>query len=329
MNILPFESRDFEVIVKKKSETSNSHGCIPEERSVEDLLNFGIVNIDKPPGVTSHQISSFVKSILCVKKAGHSGTLDPGVTGCLPVAFGDATRVVQLLLTAGKEYVCLMHVHKIFSREKLDSTISKFVGKLSQLPPVRSAVKRAYRTRSVYYIEVLDVNNRDRDVLFRVGCQAGTYIRKLVSDMGNSFGGAHMSELRRTKAGPFTEDSLVSLHDLKDAFHYFKKEGNEKFLRKLVLPFEKAVDHIPKIYVVDSAIDSLCHGFNLNIPGISMFDSDIKKKDIVAVMSLKKELVCYGSSVADADFLKSATTGLAVKVEKVFMKRGTYPSFKK
>jgi len=324
--MLPFENREFDVVVKKDVSTSFDYGCVPEERSIEDFLDLGVVNVDKPGGPTSHEVSSFVKSILGVKKAGHAGTLDPGVTGCLPVAFSSATRIVQVLLNAGKEYVCLMHVHSGFTREKLDEVFSKFTGEISQLPPVKSAVKRAVRKRTVYYLDVLDV--RDRDVLFRVGCQAGTYIRKLVSDMGRSLGGAHMAELRRTKAGPFGEGSLVTLQDLKDAFHYFKEEGSEKFLRKVVLPFESAVSFIPKVYVLDSAVDSLCHGFNLKLPGVVKFDSDIVKGSVVAVMTLKGELIGYGSAVCDSNSLLGGS-GVAVRIEKVFMRRGLYPRFKK
>lgn len=325
---LPFEDREFDVVVKKDVETSPNFGCLPEERPIKEFLDLGIVNIDKPAGPTSHEVSSFVKGILGYKKAGHAGTLDPGVTGCLPIAFGSATRIVQLLLGAGKEYVCLMHVHKSFDREKLEKVFSKFVGEISQLPPVKSAVKRAVRKRSIYYLEILDVRERDRDVLFRVGCQAGTYIRKLVSDMGELLGGAHMAELRRTKAGPFSENSLVPLQDLKDAFYYYKEEGNEKFLRKVVLPFESVVSFIPKVYVLDSAVDSLCHGFNLKLPGVAKFDSDIKKGGVVAVMSLKGELIGYGVSVCNSNGFLS-NSGIAVKIEKVFMKRGLYPKFKK
>jgi len=327
-NLLPFEKHKKEILIRKKAETSDKFGCIPENRSAKELINYGIVNIDKPSGPTSHQVSDYVQKILKISKAGHSGTLDPGVTGVLPLALGRATRVVQLLLTAGKEYVALMHVHKDVSKDKIIQTCSEFVGKIQQIPPIKSSVKRRKRQRSIYYINILEIN--ERDVLFKVGCEAGTYIRKLIHDIGKKLGcGAHMAELRRTKAGPFNEiTNLVTMQDLTDAFYYFNEEDNEKYIRYCIQPIEKAVGHLAKIYVLDSAVDSLCHGANLNLPGISELDSGIEKEDIVAIMTLKKELVGYGAAkMSSNDML--GEKGLAVKIDKVFMLPGTYPKIEK
>ncbi|MBR9700767.1 RNA-guided pseudouridylation complex pseudouridine synthase subunit Cbf5 [Candidatus Woesearchaeota archaeon] len=177
MGNLPFERRDVKVIEKTKAKTSNKFGKKPSERSVKELLERGIVVIDKPPGPTSHQVSAYVQKILKIPKSGHSGTLDPGVTGVLPVALNKGTRIVQSLLTAGKEYICLMHLHKEVPREQLDEVLKQFIGKIKQLPPIKSAVKRRWRYRKIYYLELLDVQGQE--ILFRVGCQAGTYIRKL------------------------------------------------------------------------------------------------------------------------------------------------------
>jgi H/ACA ribonucleoprotein complex subunit 4 len=327
-DLLPFEKLKREVIVKKKVETSDNFGCRPEERSIKEMINYGVVNIDKPSGPTSHQVSDYVQKILDIKKAGHSGTLDPGVTGVLPLALGRATRIVQVLLRAGKEYIALMHIHKDFPENKIREICNQFVGKISQIPPIKSAVKRRKRERNVYYIDIIDISGRD--ILFKVGCEAGTYIRKLIHDIGKKLGcGAHMVELRRTKAGPFNEKTnLVTLHDLRDAFYYYKEEQNEKYLKYCIQPVEKAVGHLPKIYVLDSAVDSLCHGANLNLPGISKLDSEIEREDTVAVMSLKNELICYGfARMSSKEML--GEKGLAVKTEKVFMLPGTYPRIEK
>jgi H/ACA ribonucleoprotein complex subunit 4 len=245
------------------------------------------------------------------------------VTGVLPVALGKATRIVEVLLTAGKEYVCLMQLHKDIEKERLEKVCSSFVGKIKQLPPVKSAVARRVRERTVYYFELLDIEKRY--VLFRVGCQAGTYIRKLVSDIGTKIGGAHMVELRRTKAGPFKEENAFTLHDVMDSYHYYKEEGNEKYIRNVILPIEAAVAHLPKVWIADGAIDSLCHGTSLKMPGISKFESGIKKGDIVAVMTLKNELVCYGTAAADSGKIERSSTGVAIKPDAVFMETGTYP----
>ncbi|MBN1156755.1 RNA-guided pseudouridylation complex pseudouridine synthase subunit Cbf5 [Candidatus Woesearchaeota archaeon] len=326
--LLPFEKIKRTILVRKDAETSDKFGINPEHIPTEQLVNYGIVNIDKPAGPSSHQISAYVQSILGINKSGHSGTLDPKVTGCLPVAIGRATRVVQTLLTAGKEYVCLMHLHQDVDEGKLRGIMERFTGRIKQLPPVKSAVKRQHRFRNIYYIEILD--RVEKDVLFRAGCQAGTYIRKLVHDMGQGLGcGAHMAELRRTKAGPFNEDTLCTLQELTDAFYYYKEEGNDKYLRHLIKPVEFAVQHLPKVYVLDTTVESLCHGAMLAVPGISKVDTEIQKDETVAVMTLKKELICLGTARMISKQMAAEKSGIAVKTEKVFMHPGTYPRVEK
>jgi len=325
---LPFEEIKRNVLVRRRSVTSSKFGCEPDKRHIKELINYGIVNIDKPPGPTSHQVSAYLQKILNISKAGHSGTLDPGVTGVLPIATGRATRIVQTLLKAGKEYVGLMHIHKEIPEHKVYQICNEFVGKIMQMPPIKSAVKRRLRERQVYYFDIIEIEGKD--VLFKVGCQAGTYIRKLVHDIGQKLGcGAHMAELRRTKVGPFNENiNLITLQDLTDAFYYYKEENNEKYLRYCIQPIENAVKHLPKVYVLDSAVDSLCHGANLNLPGISKLDSGINIQDIVAIMTLKGELICYGIAKLDSEEMLDEK-GFAVKTEKVFMLPGTYPMIEK
>ena len=323
--LLPFEKLSRQIVVKKESVTDDRYGCRPADRAAGELISSGIVNVDKPAGPSSHQVSAYVKQILGIKKSGHGGTLDPNVVGILPVALGSATRIVQVLLTAGKEYVCLMQVHKEVDEKKLKEICDGFVGKITQIPPVKSSVVRRKRERTIYYFEILEI--KGKYVLFRVGCQAGTYIRKLVSDVGSMIGGAHMVELRRTKAGPFNEGNLSTLHDLMDAFHYHKN-GSAESLKKVILPVEAAVAHLPKVWIADSAVDSLCHGTSLKMPGISRFETGIKSGDVVAVMTLKDELVCYGESVTSSEKMESLHEGIAVKPDAVFMKTGTYPERK-
>jgi H/ACA ribonucleoprotein complex subunit 4 len=319
----PYQLIKREVLMREDAPTDPKSGCEPAKRSIAQLLNTGIVYIDKPSGPTSHQISGYVKEILDVPKAGHSGTLDPKVTGVLPVTVGGATKGVQLLIKAGKEYVAIMHLHKEIEEVELRKAFEEFLGKIEQLPPIRSSVKRQLRTRSVYYYNILEISGND--VMFKVGCEAGTYIRKLIHDIGKRLGcGAHMVDLRRTRVGPIGEEHLVTLQDLKDAVHYYKTEQNDKYLRYCIKPLEVAIDHIPKIWAHDTAVDSVCHGAQLNIPGICKLESGIEKDDIVAVLTLKGERVCYGFAMADTKTMMGER-GSAVKTEKVFMEPGTYP----
>jgi len=326
MNKLLFEDKR-EVFVKNEAKTSEDHGCYPKNRSTKELIEYGVVNLNKPSGPTSHQVSDYVKRILNIDKAGHSGTLDPGVTGVLPTALGRATRIVEYLLKSGKEYICLMHLHKKVDEDKIRDTFKEFIGKIMQLPPIKSAVKRQLREREIYYVEILEIKNQD--VLFKVGCQAGTYIRKYVHDFGQRLGiGAHMVQLIRTKVGHFTDKNWITLHNLKDAYEFYK-EGDESYLKKCILPIEKAIEYFPKIWVLDTTVDSLCHGASLSVPGIAKFHSSIKDDDLVAVMTLKDELVCIGKAFMDSEQINKNNKGLAVKTEKVFMLPDTYPRFKR
>jgi H/ACA ribonucleoprotein complex subunit 4 len=321
--LLPFEKIKLNVLVKKESPNSSKYGCKPSDRIAEELINYGIVNINKPKGPTSHEVSAFVQRILNIKKSGHSGTLDPRVTGVLPVALGRATKVVQYLLTAGKEYVAVMHLHKDVEEEKLKEVIIKFTGTINQLPPVKSAVKRQIRPRNIYYIEIMERDGKD--VLMKIGCEAGTYIRKLLHDIGKSLGcGAHMAELIRTKAASFNDKEMWSLQDLADAFAYYK-QGNEKFLRKVILPIEEAVNHLKKIWVCDSAINSICHGANLKVPGVSKLNDKIESEEDVAIFSLKDELVAVGTAKMGSNSIMKKDKGIVIKVNQVFMIPGTYP----
>ncbi len=315
-----------EVLVKdEKAETNPKWGFPPEKRPIEMHMQFGIINLDKPPGPTSHEVVAWIKRLFNLSKAGHGGTLDPKVSGVLPIALERATRVVQALLPAGKEYVALMHLHGDVPEDKILAVMKEFEGEIIQRPPLRSAVKRRLRTRKVYYIEILEIDGKD--VLFRVGVEAGTYIRSLIHHIGLALGvGAHMAELRRTRSGPFKEDeTLVTLHDLIDYYHFWKEDGIEEYFRKTIQPMEKAVEHLPKVWIRDSAVAAITYGADLAAPGIVKVHKDIKKDDLVAVMTLKDELVALGKALMTSGEMLQRSKGIAVDVDKVFMPRDWYP----
>ena len=314
-----------DLLIKAEGETDPNYLNFPNERPIEDHIKKGIVNLDKPSGPTSHEIDSWVKRILGVEKTGHGGTLDPKVTGVLPIGIDYATRAIQMLLGADKEYVCLMHLHEEISETEIRNILKEFQGKIFQTPPLKSAVKREMRVRSIYYVNVLEIDGQD--VLFKIGCEGGTYIRKYCHDVGEALGiGAHMAELRRTKSGPFGEDeTLTTLQDLTDAYHIWKEEGDESLIRDCILPMELAVKHLPKIIIRDSAVDALCHGADLAAGGIISLDDNIKKDSTVAIMTLKGELVAAGESLKTSKEIYKANKGIVIDVKKVFMEPGTYP----
>ncbi|MDH7517121.1 MAG: RNA-guided pseudouridylation complex pseudouridine synthase subunit Cbf5 [Candidatus Thermoplasmatota archaeon] len=312
-------------LIKIQVKTNPNYGKAPSERSVKELLEKGMINLDKPCGPTSHQVVAWVKDILGVDRVGHGGTLDPNATGVLPVGVGDGARVLQVVLLSGKEYVGIMTLHKNVDKKKLMDVTNGFVGEVSQVPPVRSAVKRVRRKRRIYYFDILEV--KDRDVLFCVGCEAGTYVRTLCVDVGKKLGcGAHLSELRRTRAGGLFEKDSVILQDVKDAFVFWKEEQNEESIRSVVLPMERLLDHIPKIVIRDSAVDAICHGASLAVPGVVEVDSDILKGDLVAVLTLKGEGVALMNCLMSTEEIMKKDTGVCASPERVLMNKGTYPS---
>jgi len=243
----------------------------------------------------------------------------------LPIALERARRIVQVLLKAGKEYICLMHLHENIDENLIKKTAEEFVGKIKQLPPIRSAVKRQLRIREIYYLDILEI--QDKDVLFKIGCEAGFYVRKFCHDFGLKLKtNAHMAELIRTKAGPFTDKTWHSLHDLKDSYEFYKK-GEEDYIREIILPIEKAIEHLPKIWVLDSCVCSLTHGADLSVPGISKYNN-FNKDELIAVMTLKDELIAIGNSLIDYEDLTKLDYGKVVDINKVFMNPELYPRFK-
>lgn len=312
--------------LQKITATTNPHyGRDPYIIEFPARFNHGCLILDKPRGPTSHQVVAWIKQILNIEKAGHGGTLDPAVSGVLPIALGSATNALQVLLTAGKEYVGIMKLHKPVPPNIIKKVCSDFVGDIKQIPPVRSAVKRVRRQRSIYYLDILEI--QDREVLFRVGCEAGTYIRTLCVDIGKKLKtGAHLEELRRTRVGCLTEDSAVTLHQLKDAYIDFTENNDQTGLKKLIHPIEYFFTHLPKIIIRDSAVDALCHGANLAVPGIVELDGDIKKGEYAAVFSLKNEIVALVQTTMSTEEMLKRDTGVCATLSRVLMNKGTYPS---
>ncbi len=313
------------VLIKRTGKTDPSNGIPPAQRTLEMHLRLGAINLDKTSGPTSHEVAAWVKRILEIEKAGHSGTLDPKVTGILPVLLGDATRVMDTLLLAGKEYVCLMYIHKPQPKKRIMEVCNEFVGPIFQKPPLKSSVVKELRIRTIYYLDVLEIE--EQHVLMRVGCQAGTYIRKLCFDIGLALGtGANMEELRRSKAGPFREDeTLVTLHQLKDAYVSWKETGDESGLRRTILPVEMALKHLPHLVIADNAVDAICHGAPLAAPGLLRLETDINKGDNVALFTLKGEAVAVARAELTSQEMLASKTGIVAATERVIMEPGTYP----
>ncbi|MGQ9780906.1 MAG: RNA-guided pseudouridylation complex pseudouridine synthase subunit Cbf5 [Nitrososphaeria archaeon] len=314
-----------DMVILSDDKTDDKYGYYPDKRPIGIYLDYGFIPLDKPRGPSSHEVVAWVRKMLQKEKAGHSGTLDPGVSGLLPIALGNATKALGLFLLGPKEYVSVVRIHSDVPQKEINRVLSEFTGPIYQRPPQKSSVKRVIRPRTIYEIEVLE--KRGRLMLVRVKCEAGTYIRKLVYDIGEVLGvGATMVELRRTKVFNLSEDQgLVTLHELSASVHRWKEVGDESGLRSLVQPIENVIGHFKKIIVRDSAIDALCHGAQLAIPGIVSFSADIAEDDLIVVLSLKGELVALGKAMLNSDALEENSKGIAAKTERVIMAAGTYP----
>lgn len=306
-----YKQNNEEWLIRSLQLTNSEYGKYPGSRSSAELIESGILILDKWQGPTSHDVTAIVKKTLGIKLAGHSGTLDPGVSGVLVIALGNATKIMPALAGLEKEYVGVIHFHKDVTDEQIENAIKGVTGKISQMPPKKSAVARRERQRDVYSFEILD--RVERDVAFRVRCQAGTYIRVLCHEIGKSTGGAHMKELRRTKVGRFDESLCVKIEQLM---------GTKDF-KGIILPLEAGIEHIKKIIIKDSAVFAVSNGSPLYTTGISRIQNGIEKGNIVAVLTLKGELVAIGKAeMTSLEMLKKK--GMAAKIDRVVLK-GVYP----
>jgi H/ACA ribonucleoprotein complex subunit 4 len=313
MRYLPFERRKPKILVRDKVKISKF-----KPRSANELLAGGIVNLDKPAPSFSRAAGRKVKGILEVWKAGHAGTLDPAVTGVLPIFLAKATKLSGILTNAGKEYRCWLRIHEDVSDAKVRSAIKKFTGKIQQLPPRISAVKRVVREREVYYVRWIKRERNTIEVI--IGCQAGTYIRKWCHDIGEHLGtGAHMAKLIRTKAGPFKLKDTITLDKVKANYIAYRKDPKDKLIQEIIQPMESSVYFLPKVWVDDDVLPRLVHGSPVFAPGILQVEDDIKKGDLVVCMTTKNRLASVGYAELTSKQMIKAKTGMAVKTDVVML----------
>ena len=305
--------------------TNEKFGTYYDKRNVEQLLNYGLIILDKPPGPTSHEVVAWTKRILKIPKIGHSGTLDPQVTGVLPLGLGEATKALGVLLLGPKEYQAVGRLHSLTSKERLDDVLKQFQGEIFQKPPQRSSVVRKTRIRKIYEMELLE--QKERLLLLRVLCEAGTYIRKLLYDIGEVLGpGATMIELRRSRVHQFDESQkLVTLHELSDAFSHWEEKKDDSKLLKFIQPIEHALSEVKSVVIRDSAVDALCHGAQLAIPGILEISPILKKGELVAIYTQKGEIVALAEALMSNYEIKDSVKGQAFQTKRIIMAPSTYP----
>jgi len=292
--------------------------------TVEELLNRGVINLDKPAGPTSHQVVSWIKDMLGVKRTGHSGTLDPGVSGVLPVALGSATKLLKILLIGGKEYVGILELKRKVKEEELRTVFKEFTGPIYQIPPEQAAVKRQLRIRRIYDLELLEFDGKN--ALFRTNTESGTYIRTLCYDIGLRLGTVgKMAGLRRTRSGHFYEKDSVTLQELKDGIVFYRENSEESLIRRCIQPVEKMVEHLPVIVIRTGAVDAVCHGAPLARPGALELDSGIRRGEPAALFTPKAELVAVVKPTMNAEEIISAKEGVVAQPLRVVMEPDSYP----
>jgi tRNA pseudouridine55 synthase len=306
----------------------------------------GVLNINKPAGMTSHDVVDAVRKILGVRRVGHTGTLDPQATGVLPLCVGRATRIAQYLTQADKEYVMTLclgvttdtldaagketgRVEDIrVRREDLLAILPRFVGEIQQVPPIFSAKKyrgeRLYRLARrgekverppvavrVHALELLEF--APPFVRLRAICSKGTYARSLSDDIGQALGcGGHLYALTRTRSGRFSLDGILSLEELEARV----REGR---LGEVLIPIADALAHLPAVRVAPEAGRLILHGGAVAASLVVQFPADLARGALVRVLGYRKQLLSLAeTTVASPDFAACEPTRVVLQPVRVF-----------
>ncbi|KAM2964923.1 hypothetical protein FF2_022663 [Malus domestica] len=303
-------------------------GFSPLKRPLAEYIRYGVLNLDKPANPSSHEVVAWIKRILRVEKTGHSGTLDPKVTGNLIVCIDRATRLVKSQQGAGKEYVCVARLHSaVPDVAKVAQALESLTGAVFQRPPLISAVKRQLRIRTIYESKLLEFDADKHLVVFWISCEAGTYVRTLCVHLGLLLGvGGHMQELRRVRSGIMGEkDNMVTMHDVMDAQWAYDTNRDESYLRRVIMPLEVLLTSYKRLVVKDSAVNAICYGAKLMIPGLLRFENDIEVGEEVVLMTTKGEAIALGIAEMTTAVMATCDHGVVAKIKRVVMDRDTYP----
>ncbi|KAL5217607.1 hypothetical protein ABZP36_018291 [Zizania latifolia] len=303
-------------------------GHSPLKRPIAEYLRYGVINLDKPSNPSSHEVVAWIKRLLRVEKTGHSGTLDPKVTGNLIVCVDRATRLVKSQQGAGKEYVCVARFHAaVPDTSRVARALEALTGAVFQRPPLISAVKRQLRVRTIYESKLLEHDPERHLAVFWISCEAGTYVRTLCVHLGLLLGvGAHMQELRRVRSGILGEsDNMVTMHDVMDARWAMDNYNDETYLRRVVMPLEVLLTSYKRLVVKDSAVNAICYGAKFMIPGLLRFENDIEVGEEVVLMTTKGEAIAIGIAEMTTAVMATCDHGAVAKIKRVVMDRDTYP----
>ncbi|MDG1551500.1 MAG: RNA-guided pseudouridylation complex pseudouridine synthase subunit Cbf5 [Candidatus Poseidoniaceae archaeon] len=312
------------LILDSKAETNNAIGGHPDSRSVEQRLASGFILLDKPAGPTSHQVASWVRDLFGLERLGHGGTLDPFATGVLPLLAGKSMKVTKKILTHKKTYIAIFRCAEEPDDASLGTAMSRLTGRVYNVPPEISAVKVQVRTRKISNFEIIERNGND--ILTRIDCEAGTYVRTMARDLGLMLGyKVELKELRREKSGRFELSKCVTLQEVADAYWLWKECDKPEALLKMIHPVEKLVLDLPAAHVKDSAAAAIAHGAPLLRPGIVDVDGGVSSGKEIAIFTLKDELVGIVKLTVDTNQLPNMDSGEVARPSMVLLEQDLYP----
>jgi len=313
--------------VRTNHYTPLPNGASPLKRELADYVKSGFINVDKPANPSSHEVVAWIKRILRVEKTGHSGTLDPKVTGCLIVCIERATRLVKSQQAAGKEYVCIYRLHESVETKRVAQELERLKGALFQRPPLISAVKRQLRVRTCYESKLLEHDPERNLGIFWCSVEAGSYIRTMCVHMGLLLGvGGQMQELRRVRSGIQSEqEGMMTMHDIIDAQWLYDNHKDETYLRRVIKPLEALLTNHKRILMKDTSVNAICYGAKIMLPGVLRYDDGIEIGQEIVICTTKGEAVCLAIAQMTTATMACCDHGVVAKIKRVIMERDTYP----
>ncbi len=311
-------------ILDAKAATNPSIGGYPDSRDVEERLASGFILLDKPAGPTSHQLASWARDMFGLERLGHGGTLDPFATGVLPLMAGKSMKLTKKILTHKKTYICVFRFATAPDEKQLSDVMKQLTGRVYNVPPEVSAVKVQVRTRKIFTFENIELNGND--MIARIYCEAGTYIRTVARDLGLLLDmKVQLKELRRENSGVFKLEDCITMQELADAIWLWKECDQPAALLRVIHPIEKLLLDLPSATVKDSAAAALAHGAPLLRPGIVDIKSDVKAGKQVMIETLKGEAVGIVTLTLSSNEIATINEGEVARPSMVLLDEGLYP----
>lgn len=313
-------------VLDPSAKTNPAHGCNPYDRSLGELLECGVIIIDKPPGPTSHQLTAWARNLLGIARIGHGGTLDPFATGLLTLLCGRATRLTAVLLQKPKRYIAVLRFKDEVDKDRISGLLDSLTGETYNVPPKESAVKVQVRTRVIRLAQLVDVDDASRVFIVSFHCDAGTYVRTLAKDIGLLMGtGCELLELHREGSGGFDDSMACTMQQLTDAAFLWREHDEDRGLARILVPVESILDDLPRIVVKDGAVAALSHGAPLARPGVVSAPKGLPVGSSALISSLKGEVVALATLSVATDSLPGMKTGQVATAQTVMMPSGVYP----